>query len=120
MSERPKGAPASVPAAGGYEGDSAPWPVEIRLEREAARLEIDFDDGRSFGYPAEYLRVESPSAAAVRTVASASLSAASSSGSARASCVSPSARAEKIFCLTVPVFSRPPWTAIARSLRSSA
>ena len=62
MSERPKGAPASVPAAGSYEGGDAPWPVEIRLERAAARLEVDFDDGRSFGYPAEYLRVESPSA----------------------------------------------------------
>jgi len=38
------------------------WPVEIRVHREARRLEIDFDDGRSFTYPAELLRVESPSA----------------------------------------------------------
>lgn len=39
-----------------------PWPVEIRLKKRAARLEIDFDDGQTFHYPAEYLRVESPSA----------------------------------------------------------
>lgn len=38
------------------------WPAEIRLFREEGRLEVDFDDGRTFQYPAEYLRVESPSA----------------------------------------------------------
>lgn len=38
------------------------WPVEIRLKKAEKRLEIDFDDGRSFAYPAELLRVESPSA----------------------------------------------------------
>lgn len=38
------------------------WPVEIRLETAEKRLRIDFDDGRSFTYPAEFLRVESPSA----------------------------------------------------------
>jgi DUF971 family protein len=38
------------------------WPVEIRLKRDERALEIDFDDGRSFRYTAEYLRVESPSA----------------------------------------------------------
>lgn len=38
------------------------WPVEIRLETAEKRLRIDFDDGRSFSYPAEFLRVESPSA----------------------------------------------------------
>ncbi|MGZ8995324.1 MAG: gamma-butyrobetaine hydroxylase-like domain-containing protein [Rhodospirillales bacterium] len=37
-------------------------PTEIRLKREAKALEIDFEDGRSFALPAEYLRVESPSA----------------------------------------------------------
>ena len=41
---------------------AAPWPVEIRLKGAAKRLEVDFDDGRSFSYPAEFLRVESPSA----------------------------------------------------------
>lgn len=39
-----------------------PRPVEIRLKKAEKRLEIDFDDGRRFSYPAEYLRVESPSA----------------------------------------------------------
>src|SRR5579875_2291237 len=37
-------------------------PLEIRLKKAEKRLEIDFDDGRTFSYPAEYLRVESPSA----------------------------------------------------------
>ena len=37
-------------------------PTEIRLKRESKTLEIDFDDGKSFALPAEYLRVESPSA----------------------------------------------------------
>ncbi len=41
---------------------SDPWPVEIRLQSAAKALEIDFDDGRTFRYPAEFLRVESPSA----------------------------------------------------------
>lgn len=39
-----------------------PWPVEIRVRRAERRLEIDFDDGSTFSYPAELLRVESPSA----------------------------------------------------------
>ncbi|MBP2228206.1 gamma-butyrobetaine hydroxylase-like domain-containing protein [Azospirillum agricola] len=38
------------------------WPREIRLKKEEKRLEVDFDDGRSFSYPAEFLRVVSPSA----------------------------------------------------------
>lgn len=37
-------------------------PVEIRLRKAEKRLEIDFDDGARFSYPAELLRVESPSA----------------------------------------------------------
>ena len=41
---------------------ATPWPVEIRLKREEKLLEVDFDDGRSFRLPAEFLRVESPSA----------------------------------------------------------
>ncbi|TDH58886.1 DUF971 domain-containing protein [Dankookia rubra] len=39
-----------------------PTPVEIRLKRAEKRLDIAFDDGTSFALPAEYLRVESPSA----------------------------------------------------------
>ena len=42
--------------------DSTPWPVQLRLIRAEKRLEIEFDDGKKFSLPAEYLRVESPSA----------------------------------------------------------
>jgi DUF971 family protein len=38
------------------------WPTEIRLKKAEKRLEIDFDDGTTTRLPAEYLRVESPSA----------------------------------------------------------
>jgi DUF971 family protein len=38
------------------------WPSEIRLVRATQTLEISFDDGTRFALPAEYLRVESPSA----------------------------------------------------------
>jgi DUF971 family protein len=41
---------------------AAHWPTEIRLKSAEKILEIDFDDGRKFRLPAEYLRVESPSA----------------------------------------------------------
>jgi len=41
---------------------SEPWPVEIRLKQSEKLLEIAFDDGTRFRLPAEYLRVESPSA----------------------------------------------------------
>jgi DUF971 family protein len=40
----------------------APWPVEIRLKRAEKELEVAFDSGETFRLPAEYLRVESPSA----------------------------------------------------------
>ena len=39
-----------------------PTPTEIRLKRAERQLEVDFDDGRRFVLPAEFLRVESPSA----------------------------------------------------------
>jgi DUF971 family protein len=39
-----------------------PTPTEIRLRREEKRLEVAFDDGSRFAFPAEFLRVESPSA----------------------------------------------------------
>ncbi len=38
------------------------WPNEIRYISADKRLEIDFDNGVSFSFPAELLRVESPSA----------------------------------------------------------
>jgi DUF971 family protein len=43
-------------------GGPARWPVELRLKQVEKLLEITFDDGGSFRLPAEYLRVESPSA----------------------------------------------------------
>jgi len=39
-----------------------PRPTEIRLKRAEKRVEIAFEDGARFSLPAEYLRVESPSA----------------------------------------------------------
>ena len=39
-----------------------PWPSEIRLHDNGARLTIQFDDASNYDYSAEYLRVESPSA----------------------------------------------------------
>lgn len=39
-----------------------PEPTEIRLRRAERVLDITFADGTSFSLPAEYLRVESPSA----------------------------------------------------------
>jgi DUF971 family protein len=38
------------------------WPIEIRVHRAERRVEIEFDDGARFDFPAELLRVESPSA----------------------------------------------------------
>ena len=39
-----------------------PWPAEIRLKRAEKLIEIGFENGARFRLPAEYLRVESPSA----------------------------------------------------------
>jgi len=41
---------------------TAAWPVEIRLAKDRRTLHVAFDDGRTFGLPAELLRVTSPSA----------------------------------------------------------
>lgn len=38
------------------------WPTEITLRKAEKCLVVAFDDGRRFELPAEYLRVESPSA----------------------------------------------------------
>ena len=43
-------------------GGTVRWPVELRLKKTEKLLEISFDDGTRFRLPAEYLRVESPSA----------------------------------------------------------
>ncbi|MGH6876288.1 MAG: gamma-butyrobetaine hydroxylase-like domain-containing protein [Rhizomicrobium sp.] len=41
---------------------SVPWPTELRVDRERTTLTLTFDTGERFALPAEYLRVESPSA----------------------------------------------------------
>jgi DUF971 family protein len=38
------------------------WPTELRLDAAKATLTVSFDTGECFALPAEYLRVESPSA----------------------------------------------------------
>jgi len=43
-------------------GGTTRWPVELRLKKAEKLLEVTFDDGSRFRLPAEYLRVESPSA----------------------------------------------------------
>ena len=42
--------------------EPTPWPTALRLKSAEKILEIEFDDGTCFALPAEYLRVESPSA----------------------------------------------------------
>jgi DUF971 family protein len=39
-----------------------PWPTELRLKDKGRLLVVAFDNGETFDLPAEYLRVESPSA----------------------------------------------------------
>lgn len=41
---------------------STPWPTELRLSKGKKELNVKFDDGTSFAFPAEFLRVLSPSA----------------------------------------------------------
>jgi DUF971 family protein len=38
------------------------WPTELRLDKSKRTLTVAFDSGERFALPAEYLRVESPSA----------------------------------------------------------
>lgn len=42
--------------------DQQSWPTEIRLSKDRRTLSISFEDGTRHDLPAEYLRVESPSA----------------------------------------------------------
>ena len=41
---------------------AAPWPTDIKYKSADRTLAVAFDDGAKFTLPAEYLRVESPSA----------------------------------------------------------
>ena len=43
-------------------GANRPWPTELRLSKDKRRLTVVFDSGEQYVLPAEYLRVESPSA----------------------------------------------------------
>ena len=45
-----------------YDQAGRPKPVEVRLQKAEKRLLVSFNDGHSFQFPAELLRVESPSA----------------------------------------------------------
>lgn len=45
-----------------YAAAGRPAPAELRLNRAEKVLEVDFADGSRFRLPAEFLRVESPSA----------------------------------------------------------
>ena len=42
--------------------ETRPWPTELRLQKDRRALLVAFEDGARFTLPAEYLRVESPSA----------------------------------------------------------
>jgi DUF971 family protein len=42
--------------------DTQHWPKELRLAKDRRTLAVTFEDGSAFTLPAEYLRVESPSA----------------------------------------------------------
>jgi len=41
---------------------AAPWPLDLNFKKDERVLTIAFEDGAKFKLPAEYLRVESPSA----------------------------------------------------------
>jgi DUF971 family protein len=44
------------------ETSQTPWPTELRLGKDRKSLAVAFDNGERFVFPAEYLRVKSPSA----------------------------------------------------------
>ena len=44
------------------ENNTGAWPTDIKVRRAEKTLDIVFNDGTAFSLPAEYLRVESPSA----------------------------------------------------------
>jgi DUF971 family protein len=54
--------PAAPTPSTGDPGGTRHWPSELRLRRAERCLEIAFEDGARFSLPAEFLRVESPSA----------------------------------------------------------
>jgi DUF971 family protein len=55
---------ASAPERNAERGaeQRVPWPTEVRLRKDKAALTVAFDSGETFEFPAEFLRVHSPSA----------------------------------------------------------
>jgi DUF971 family protein len=49
-------------AHSGADRAADPWPTDIAYDAAAKCLRVSFDTGETFTLPAEYLRVESPSA----------------------------------------------------------
>lgn len=45
-----------------YDDAGRPKPIEIKLKKDEKKLLVSFADGHNFQFPAELLRVESPSA----------------------------------------------------------
>jgi DUF971 family protein len=43
-------------------GSTAAQPTEIKLHQQSRLLEVSFDNGKTFSFPCEFLRVYSPSA----------------------------------------------------------
>jgi DUF971 family protein len=39
-----------------------PWPTEVRLRKDKKALSLKFENGEDYEFPAEFLRVHSPSA----------------------------------------------------------
>lgn len=54
--------PARAESRSHYDRAGRPTPTEIRLKAQEKALEVDFADGKSFRFTAEFLRVQSPSA----------------------------------------------------------
>ncbi|MBV9044937.1 MAG: DUF971 domain-containing protein [Alphaproteobacteria bacterium] len=44
------------------EAAKKPWPTEVRVNPARSQVTVEYDTGERFVLPAEYLRVESPSA----------------------------------------------------------
>ncbi|MFQ5954792.1 MAG: gamma-butyrobetaine hydroxylase-like domain-containing protein [Kiloniellales bacterium] len=58
----PEDAPRDIAEVSSQAFDTPHWPTELRYSKADKTLTVTFDDGRSFHLPAEFLRVESPSA----------------------------------------------------------
>ena len=41
---------------------ASPWPTEVKLRKDKKALSLTFENGEAYEFPAEFLRVHSPSA----------------------------------------------------------